>query len=212
MAKSTSKVFKEDNDNKLAKALNKAVDEEVKQMSDEMASEEEKKEEVTAPAVTEPDEDIQDVEIKAVRKQRFRFNHDNSMILDLNTSDLGVFARLRTSYDKLNKLMDEVGDLLSNMPDDGDENEEAKMDRLSEALDKLDSNMRHEVDYIFDAPVSDTLCRDGSMYDPIDGMFRYEHIIDKISDLYENNLSREFGKMRERVEHRTGKYTKKYHK
>ena len=44
MAKSTSKLFKETDDNKLAKALNGAVEEEVKQMSEEIASEEEKKE------------------------------------------------------------------------------------------------------------------------------------------------------------------------
>jgi hypothetical protein len=108
--------------------------------------------------------------------------------------------------------MDEVGKVLMETNVDEGNVSDSDLDTVSSMLKKLDDSMRAEVDYIFDAPVSATLCKDGSMYDPIDGMFRYERIIDKIADLYNNNLSREFSKMRQRVDQRTNKYTKQYHK
>ena len=45
-----------------------------------------------------------------------------------------------------------------------------------------------------------------------EGMFRFEHIIDAITKLYETNLNSEFSKMRRRISTKTSKYTKKYHK
>lgn len=207
MSKSTSKLFGEENA-KLSEAANEAVESKMEEALNPPVAPEEQEEQKELPAEA-PVDDIQDVDISVVRKQRFRFNHDNSMILELNTSDMGVFARLKSAYERLNKLMEEVGTVISDMPEDDDV---TGMDKVVETLDKLDKGMKKEVDYIFDAPVSSVLCRDGSMYDPIDGMFRYEHIIDKISNLYENNLSREFGKMRQRVNSRTDKYTKKFHK
>lgn len=198
MAKSTSKLFQ---------------DEETKQVTaneEAPVSEQEPKADEKSLSVPNTD-DIQDVELSAVKKQRFRFNHDNSKILELNTSDLNIITRLTTSYDRLNKIMEEVAGTLSELPE-GDDATEDKLDNISAILKKLDDSMKEEVDFIFEAPVSKVLCSDGSMYDPIDGMFRYEHIIDKITSLYENNLNREFTKMRERVNSKTSRYTKKFHR
>ena len=198
MAKSTSKLFQ---------------DEETKQVTaneEAPVSEQEPKADEKSLSVPNTD-DIQDVELSAVKKQRFRFNHDNSKILELNTSDLNIITRLTTSYDRLNKIMEEVAGTLSELPE-GDDATEDKLDNIGAILKKLDDSMKEEVDFIFEAPVSKVLCSDGSMYDPIDGMFRYEHIIDKITSLYENNLNREFTKMRERVNSKTSRYTKKFHR
>lgn len=194
MSKSTSKLFYDE-----------------KEFQQEEVIKEEKTETPTLPAETtelasKPDDDIKDVEIQAIKKQRFRFNHDNSMILELNTSDLNIVTRLSTSYEKLNKIMEDVGKVLTELPDGEAEDEQLKS--ISDGLKKLDDAMRKELDTIFDAPVSDVLGRDGSMYDPMDGMFRYEHIIETLVAFYENNLSNEFAKMRARVASRTDKYVK----
>jgi hypothetical protein len=206
MSKSTSKLFGNEE-----REVKQEVKEEAVEVKEPELPAEKEEEPLDLPAEAEPEDDIQDIEIKAIKKQRFRFNHDNSMILELNTSDMNIFTRLESSYRKLNAIMEDVAKLLSEIPDEENFDED-NLSTVSDALKKLDDSMKKEVDYIFDAPVSSVLCRDGSMYDPLDGMFRYEHIIDVLADKYENHLSREFAKMRQNVDRRTNKYTKKYHR
>jgi hypothetical protein len=88
-----------------------------------------------------------------------------------------------------------------------------QVQKISDILKQLDNQMREKVDYIFDAPVSSVLAPEGSMYDPIDGNFRYEIILDKIASLYGDTLNKEFAKMKKRVASKTSQYTqKKFHK
>lgn len=167
---------------------------------------------VPAP-VDEPDDDgIQDISIAAVKLKRIRINGDDNKIIELNTSDLNVITRLEDSYNKLTDTMNEVAKLLSEMPDGEEDVSGARMSEISAMLKKLDNSMREEVDYIFNAPVSAACCDKGSMYDPYEGEFMYEHIIEAILSLYERNLEKEFGKIRKRVSAKTSKYTKKFHR
>ena len=156
------------------------------------------------------DDDIQDLNLSAIKKKRFRINGDSNKILELNTSDLSITSRLSKSYERLTKYMDEVGKILSDIPDEGAVPDEVE-DTINEQLTLVDDKMRKEIDFIFDAPVSEVCADGGSMYDPFDGMFRFEHIIDALTKLYENNLNSEFSKMKKRVSAKTSKYTKKYH-
>ena len=153
-----------------------------------------------------PADDIQDIDFSAIQKKRFRINGDNSKILELNTSDMRIASRLKEAYPRLNNLMDEVADEFNNLPDEVEDEE--TLTKVADAVDKIDKKMRDEIDYIFDANVSEVCGSDGSMWDPIDGMFRYEHIIDKLAKLYENNLDKEFADMKRRVETKAGKYVK----
>jgi hypothetical protein len=118
---------------------------------------------------------------------------------------------MSSAYERLLKHMDNVGKVLASLPDDSDEMSKNKEKEISEQLDKIDMEMRKELDYIFDAPVSEVCGYGGSMYDPFDGMFRFEHIMDAITKLYETNLNNEFNSMRRRINAKTSKYTKKYH-
>jgi hypothetical protein len=45
------------------------------------------------------------------------------------------------------------------------------------------------------------------MYDPINGAFRFEHIISTLSALYEADISSEMGTIARRVKKHTDKYT-----
>jgi len=191
MAKSTSKLFKEEEPKEMQKdALN--------------LPEEKKIPEETV-------DDIQDINLSAIKKKRFRINGDSSKILELNTSDLGISSRLSSAYERLTKNMEEVGEILSGLPDDESELTDEKEEIIQEKLQEIDAKMKKEMDYIFDAPVSEICCDGGSMYDPFEGMFRFEHIIDALTKLYETNLNSEFSKMKRRVSAKTSKYTKKYH-
>lgn len=170
------------------------------------------------PNVSKPTDDVIDVEINAIKKQRFRFN--SGKIVELNVRDLTISYRLKEVYDNLNTMMEQVGEKLSSIPEDdltGDIVESGVVDKVIDSLKEIDGAMRKEIDKLFDAPISEAVYPHGSMYDPIGGVFAYEHILDKVSQLYENELHNEFSKLKQRVANRTAKYTKvqrvkKYHK
>lgn len=203
MAKSTSKLFESE--------VPKEMNEEAMNLPAEETEKKELSEQVEEPEESEPVEEVQDINLSAIQKKRFRINGDKNRILELNTSDLSISSRLTVAYDKLTKCMDKVGKVLASLPDDEDEDSEEKEQAIAEQLKVIDDEMRKQLDYIFDAPVSEVCGYGGSMYDPFNGMFRFEHIIDAISKLYETNLNNEFSKMRKRVNAKTSKYTKKYH-
>lgn len=155
-----------------------------------------------------------DLDISAIRKKRVRVNNDNDRIIELNISDLNIMNRLEVAYDKLNKMMDEVYKEVKTPenPDDMSDDETAE---IQKALAEIDKRMREQVDYIFDYPVSEACLYGGSMWDPIEGEFRYEHIITALLGLYENNLNSEFEKMKSRVDGKLQDHKKavsKYHR
>ncbi len=207
MSKSTSKLFQSEVPTEMKEdAMN--LPEEVKEEVKEETIPESQAEVVATPPVND---DIQDIDLSPIKKKRFRINGDSSKILELNTSDLSIVTRMSSAYDRLVKHMEEVGKILSALPEDNEEMTDGKDKEILAQLDKIDAEMKKELDYIFDAPVSEVCGDGGSMYDPFNGMFRYEHIIDALTQLYENNLNSEFTAMRRRVNTKTSKYTKKYH-
>ena len=151
------------------------------------------------------DNDIMDIDLSVIKKKKFRINGDNTKILELNVSDMGIVSRLDEAYPKLMALQDKVSAI-------ADINEEAgDMELLSTTASKLneiDGEMREILDFIFQSNVSEICGSEGSMYDPIEGTFRYEHIISTLVRLYENNLNAEFNKMKENISKHTAKYTK----
>lgn len=161
---------------------------------------------LTDPKKEVNEEAVVDVDLSQVRKKRFRINGDNDRILELNTSDLNIFVRLNEAYPQLDKL---AQDAIAKLPneDDGLSDDEA-VDKISKTLKQIDGKMRDLMDFIFDAPVSKVCAPDGSMYDPFNGKLRFEHILETISALYENNFNAEVKKMTQRVNKHTAKYTK----
>lgn len=160
--------------------------------------------------VTTQQQDVTDISLSIVRKKRFRIDGDDSRILELNTSDLNILARLKETYPKLVALAE---DAFKNLPEvnstseDYDFATDEATTTLVTALADADKKMRELIDYIFDSNVSELCAPSGSMYDPINGAFRFEHIINTLSALYEADISSEMGKVARRVKKHTDKYT-----
>ena len=152
-------------------------------------------------------EDVVDIDLSESKKKKFRINGDNNRILELNTSDLAIIRRLSKIYPKLNKLTQEAAVLMSENVEDM--SVEEGLVKMSDALESIDAQMRGYLDELFDSNVSEVCAPTGSMYDPFAGKFRFEHIIEKLSSLYENDFSKEFNSMRKRVQKYTDKYTQK---
>lgn len=141
-----------------------------------------------------------DIDLSITRKKRFRIDGDDNRIIELNTSDMTILNRLDEADKQLRELADKA---TFGMSENG---EDDNADVVKELL-ATDKQMRDIIDYLFDAPVSDVCAPDGSMYDPFNGKYRFEHIMETLFTLYEKNITEEIKKMRKNVQKHTGKYT-----
>lgn len=142
-----------------------------------------------------------DLDLSVLRKQRIRIDGDDNRIVELNLSDMDVMRRLQEAYERLTQL--------STKYHIQEESEDDNTDEMIKALQIIDTEMRQIVDYIFDSDVSDVAAPFGTMADPINGRFRYDHIIEKFLDLYDTNFTKEFKQMSKNVQKHTDKYTKR---
>ena len=149
------------------------------------------------------------INLSATRKKRFLIDDDENRVLELNTSDMNIIQRLAEVYDKFGALEEKLGHLGDGFsPDSTDAND---IKAVASRLKDVDTEMRNLLDYLFDSNVSEVCAPFGSMYDPIGGMQRYEHIINALIPLYDDTISAETKKIQARVKKHTAKYTKKYH-
>lgn len=153
---------------------------------------------------TQKEAEVTDINISYADKKKFRINGDYDRILELNTSDLNVLGRYNESYPKLMDFMDSVRQELSATDDDDED-----LGKISDVLTKIDKEMRNCIDYIFDTNASEVCAPSGNMFDPVNGQFRFEHIIETLSKLYSEGINAEFAKMKKNTAKYTTKYTKK---
>ena len=154
------------------------------------------------------DQDVVDVDLGFVEKRRFRICGDYNRILELNVSDLNIMARLKTGYPKLKELLIESQNKIQSIPNTP-ENNEQMLENIADCLTEIDGKMREIIDYIFDTNASEVCAPSGNMFDPVDGQYRFERIIDKLMGLYSIGLDEEYRKIKNTIDNKTKKYTKK---
>lgn len=155
------------------------------------------------------DENYIDIDLSVTQKKKFRIDGDDDRILELDTSDLSILTRFRDAQPKLNELVSEIVDIkIKEYEDTPDGNVEA-INEMGTILESIDKKMRELMDYIFDADVSRTCAPSGTMYDMFNGQYRYEHIMNTLFKLYEDNINKEYKKLATRVRKHTDKYTKR---
>ena len=152
--------------------------------------------------------EIIDLDLSVTKKKKFRFDHDDTRIIELNTSDMGIIGRISDAYPKLTALQDKASKMMEGLHDD-DAYLEDDLKLIGTRLSEVDNEMRKIIDEIFSADVSAKAAPDGSMYDPFDGTYRFEHIINLLMSQYEKNLQDEYAKIERQVKSHTEKYTKK---
>lgn len=165
--------------------------------------EENKVDEVVEQPIEEESKVI-DLDLSKTEKRKIRINGDNNRILELNTSDLGIVSRLNQLYPKLNKLAEKYANAVTT---EGKSDEEV-VDEAADFIKNIDTDIRKIVDEIFDSNVSEVCAPDGSMLDPFFGLYRFEYIIEQLSNLYSENIEREIKAMNKRMQKHTAKYTK----
>lgn len=109
-----------------------------------------------------------DIDLSALRKKRIRINGDDTKIIEINVSDMGVITRLQEAYDRLISLANKYNLQEEESKTEGDTNNISD-EEIVETLRRLDTEMRELIDFIFQANVSEICADDGTMADPING-------------------------------------------
>jgi hypothetical protein len=167
---------------------------------------------ITNPTPNTVNNNIIDLDLSITKKKAFRFDKDDNRIVEVNTSDMNLMQRVNVAYPKLQDLQERATKLTEglDLSDDSVETDALhSIATMAERLSAVDAEMRELIDYMFDAPVSAAAAPSGSMYDPFNGSFRYEHIIAIVMKQYEDNLQSEFGKMEKQLKKHTEKYTRR---
>lgn len=153
--------------------------------------------------IEKPVDDVIDIDLAVAKRKRFRLNGDNNLIIELNIADMGIVSRISEAIPKLNKLQEKAIAIGNNANKDEDSVEALKS--FAKDLSEIDQEMRDIIDFVFDADLSSKCASDGTMYDLIEGKFRYDYIIEKFMQLYSDNIQKEYKKTRDKV----NKYAKK---
>ena len=162
------------------------------------------------PITNSVNNEIIDLDLSVTKKKKFRFDRDDNRIVEINTSDMNLMQRVNVAYPKLQALQDKASKLTEGIDiDESDANTLHGIATMAERLTEVDTEMRNLLDYMFDAPVSAAAAPSGSMYDPFNGSFRFEHIIAIMMTQYEENLQSEFSKMERQMKSHTDKYTRR---
>ncbi len=151
---------------------------------------------------------IIDLDLSITSKKKFRFDKDDNRIVEINTSDMNLMQRMSVAYPKLQELQTKAAKLTEGL----DVENASAIDDITTMADRLsavDAEMRELIDYMFDAEISKAAAHTGSMYDPFNGSFRFEHIIALMMKQYEDNLQSEFKKMERQMKSHTDKYTRR---
>ena len=133
-------------------------------------------------------------------KKKFRIDGDQNRVIEIDPSDMNILVRLEDTYPKIKQLAISASEKMSTISEDD------SLTDVAEVLRGIDTEMRKYMDYIFDADVSAKCAPSGNMFDPTNGQFRFEHIIEVLTQLYANNITSEFKKMQDNVKKHTTKY------
>ena len=141
-------------------------------------------------------------------KKKIRIDNDDNRIIELNTSDMGIIERINGLADK----MVELSNKFVTVKYDDDLEERIDGNALAEEVKLIDSEMREIIDDLFQSPISDVCVPDGTMFDMFNGEFMYEIVIQKLLNLYADNIHAETEKTMNRIHKHTDKYIPQDHK
>lgn len=145
---------------------------------------------------------VTDIQLNISKKEQFRINGDDSKIIELDISDLGVLNRLRESYPRLQDLG------IKGFEAESDEDLDNKtLGEFMDALNNVNAEMCSILNYIFDSDIAKTCSFGKPLYNMVAGKFIFEIIMDTLFGLYSDSIKAEFGEMSARMKSHTSKYT-----
>lgn len=150
----------------------------------------------------------------SVKKKKFSVGGDPNLVIEFDPSDLGVANRLSKAIPQFNALNDKwealnaaAQDVQGLDEDDSMEEALTAVNDFSKQFEEIENEIRRLIDEVFDAEIADKLLGNSSSFSPVNGFFKYEHIITAMLNCYEKQIQDEAPKFNSR---KTQKYTYKY--
>lgn len=178
----------------------------IQEPQEEVVSDEVVENETSEEVVEDSSTSIPTIDLSAFNKKKFSINGDADKIIELDPSDLNIIQRLNTNYKKLQKLATKAQNQMASL--NSNQDDETYMQNASDMLAEIDNEMRECVNAIFDYDVCSVCVPTGSMYDPVNGSFKFEYLVTTLLNLYEDNLTKEAHKIQAKVSKHTDKYTR----
>lgn len=150
----------------------------------------------------------------STKKKIFSVGGDPNITIEFDPSDLGVTNRLSKAIPELDSLNEKWASLNETANKAGEINEDTDISNATDTLnefskkfDELEKSARDIIDNVFDGEVADKLLGNSSAFSPVNGYFKYEHIITAMLKCYEQQIQDEAPKFNKR---HTQRYTHKY--
>ena len=146
------------------------------------------------------------IQLNISEKQEYTINGNKENIIKLNPNDMGIIARTNAVVPKLNEAEKKYADLMIAMAESGKDDDEFDIETFSEGFTKIDAELRETVNFLFDYDVCSVIAKDGSMYDLLDGEYRYVVVVETLIELYTETIAEETKKRFEKMKRHTAKY------
>ena len=130
-----------------------------------------------------------------IRKKSFAIDGDENRVIYLDPSDMGIISRI----EEFDKQIEQVLVRLKDVPSD----------KLGETIKEVDKELRERIDKVFDSEVCAVCVPSGTMVDAVDGRFKFEIVVEALSDIYTSTIASEMKKVTARIQTHTQKYVKK---
>lgn len=150
-------------------------------------------------------EKMLNINLEHGKRKRFTIDGDENRILELNTSDMGIFARFDEFEKESEKAVTDFAEFQASQ-------EDFDLSELGRRFTELDKFLRDKLDYLFDTNFSAVVAPFGTMVDPIDGEFRFTYLIDVMGDVINGELTKEVKARNAKIREHTKKYVNKVNK
>jgi len=152
---------------------------------------------------------IRNINLNIDTRESFTIDGDENKVIKLDIHDTNIVTRLTDALEEIRKTHNSWTEL-NEIANKGENMTNEEMTEFSEKFKSIEAEMRNHLDYAFDCPgMCDTILGNTSIFSSVNGVLKYEQIIDSIITVYEDSIKAETAKLNKRtVAKKTEKYVK----
>lgn len=153
--------------------------------------------------------DIRNINFNIDTRESFTIDGDENRVIKLDIHDTNVVTRLTDALAMMRETQNSWTHL-NDLAKSGEDMSVEEINQFSQEYKDIENKMREHIDYAFDCPgMCDTILGTTSIFSSVNGVLKYEQIIDSIVNVYEDSIKRETEKLNKRkVAKKTEKYVK----
>ena len=129
-----------------------------------------------------------------LNKKRFTIDSDENKVIYLDPSDMGILTRIKQFSTDASEVLGTLKDI--------------KEDEVIDKMNEVDGKLRTILNTLFDYDVCSVCVPTGTLLDAVNGQFKFEIIVDGLSRVYAENITKEMQAVTKKMSEHTKKYTK----